>query len=201
MTPRRNWDSPNPSLASECTLPPRTWGGTLACGWGVGGVPILTTLEKKLSTLPTLWMGPMDLSLLIFVGVGSKRIHVSLIGELWRNKGLRDERDAIGRLFCLFSPSTSTDINMFWLLQSTGVVVLYVGKECGTCTKTWGAGPYGGAGRGGAIGGAGRGPTQAHCDVKGSPLGLLHPFTAFVTVWLRGEGEEGRYSYVAVLQI
>ncbi len=30
--PRRNWDSPNPFLARG--------GGTLACGWGVGGSPI-----------------------------------------------------------------------------------------------------------------------------------------------------------------
>ena len=27
MSPRRNWDSPNPSLASECAPPPRTKGG------------------------------------------------------------------------------------------------------------------------------------------------------------------------------
>ncbi len=55
MSPRRNWDSPNPSLASECAPPPppRTGGGdTLACGWGVGGVLIPTAWEK-LSTLPT----------------------------------------------------------------------------------------------------------------------------------------------------
>ncbi len=26
MSPRRNWDSPNPSLASECAPPPRTGG-------------------------------------------------------------------------------------------------------------------------------------------------------------------------------
>ncbi len=32
---------------------PKGGGGTLACGWGVGGVPIPTTGEK-LSTLPTL---------------------------------------------------------------------------------------------------------------------------------------------------
>jgi hypothetical protein len=34
MSHRRNWDSPNPSPASECALPPRPkgWGSTLACG-------------------------------------------------------------------------------------------------------------------------------------------------------------------------
>jgi hypothetical protein len=35
MSPRRNWDSPNPSPASECSLALRTkrvGGGTLACG-------------------------------------------------------------------------------------------------------------------------------------------------------------------------
>jgi hypothetical protein len=29
MSPRRNWDSPNPSLASECAPPPEPGGG----GW------------------------------------------------------------------------------------------------------------------------------------------------------------------------
>jgi hypothetical protein len=45
MSPRRNWDSPNPSFASECAPPPgsKGGGGTLACGRGVGGVPIPTT--------------------------------------------------------------------------------------------------------------------------------------------------------------
>jgi hypothetical protein len=42
MSPRWNWDSPNPSPASECNLPTRTkgWGDTLASGYGDGGVPI-----------------------------------------------------------------------------------------------------------------------------------------------------------------
>jgi hypothetical protein len=38
MSTRWNWDSPTPSLASECALPPRTkgWGGhsPAAKGWG-----------------------------------------------------------------------------------------------------------------------------------------------------------------------
>ncbi len=39
MYPRRNWDSPNPSLASKCAPPPRTWGGgghtcPRVRGWG-----------------------------------------------------------------------------------------------------------------------------------------------------------------------
>jgi hypothetical protein len=52
MSPRRNWDSPTPSLACECAPPPGTSGaGTLA--GRLGGVPIPTTGEK-LSTLPTL---------------------------------------------------------------------------------------------------------------------------------------------------
>ncbi len=57
MSSRRNWDSPNPSLASECAPPPVTKGEgahSLAWGCGVGGVPIPTTGEK-LSSLPTLW--------------------------------------------------------------------------------------------------------------------------------------------------
>ncbi len=38
---------PPPSLDSECAPPPRPKGkGTLACGWGVGGVPIRTNGES-----------------------------------------------------------------------------------------------------------------------------------------------------------
>ncbi len=50
MSPRRNWDSPNP---------PKGWGGgaqsPAAKGVGIGEVPIHTT-GKKLSTLPSLWL-------------------------------------------------------------------------------------------------------------------------------------------------
>ncbi len=46
MSTHRNWDSPNPSSASECALPPRTK------GWGGGHTCLqLRRLEKKLSTL------------------------------------------------------------------------------------------------------------------------------------------------------
>jgi hypothetical protein len=56
MSPRRNWNSPTPSLASECAPPPepKRGGGHTRLRRGVGGVPIPTTGEK-LSTLPTLW--------------------------------------------------------------------------------------------------------------------------------------------------
>ncbi len=37
MSPRRNWDSPNPSLASECAPPPKTWGGHTRLGGGGRG--------------------------------------------------------------------------------------------------------------------------------------------------------------------
>ncbi len=51
--PRRNWDSPNPFLASECSPPPRNrgGGGLRVGGWGESQ---FRRLEKKLSTLPTL---------------------------------------------------------------------------------------------------------------------------------------------------
>ncbi len=68
MSPRRHWDSPNPSLASERVCPPlwtKRGGTTLACGWGVGGVPIPTTGEK-LSNLPTLWVSPNNVQGLQF---------------------------------------------------------------------------------------------------------------------------------------
>jgi hypothetical protein len=57
MSPRRNWDSPNLSLPSECAPPPRTGGRgaqcTLASGCGVESQ--FRRLKKKLSTLPTLY--------------------------------------------------------------------------------------------------------------------------------------------------
>ncbi len=54
MSPRRNWDSPNPSLASECAPPPRSGGKPQSpAGEGLGESQ-LRRLEKKLSTLPTL---------------------------------------------------------------------------------------------------------------------------------------------------
>jgi hypothetical protein len=61
MSPRRSWDSPNPSLASECAPPPRTGGGTLAAGEGLGESQFWR-LEKKLSTLHTLWASGSDMS-------------------------------------------------------------------------------------------------------------------------------------------
>ncbi len=55
MSPRRNWDSPTPSFASECAPPPEPKGGggglhtrlrVRGCGSPTG---------EKLITLPTLW--------------------------------------------------------------------------------------------------------------------------------------------------
>jgi hypothetical protein len=47
MSSRRNWDSPTTSLASECAPSSGTkGGGTLACGWRVGGVLIPMTGKK-----------------------------------------------------------------------------------------------------------------------------------------------------------
>jgi hypothetical protein len=52
MSPRRNWDSRTPSLASECAPPPGTKGG------GHSRLRVRDSqfrrLEEKLSTLPTL---------------------------------------------------------------------------------------------------------------------------------------------------
>ncbi len=56
MSPRRNWDSPNPSPASECAPPPGPKGGEAHSPAAEGvGESQLRRLEKKLSTLPTLW--------------------------------------------------------------------------------------------------------------------------------------------------
>jgi hypothetical protein len=60
MSPRRNWDSPNPSLASECALPPKP-GGEAQSPAGEGlGESQFRRLEKKLSTLRTLWFQPQS---------------------------------------------------------------------------------------------------------------------------------------------
>ncbi len=57
MSPRRNWDSPYPSLASECAPPARTGGALSPEGDGLGESQF-RRLEKKLSTLPTLCLSP-----------------------------------------------------------------------------------------------------------------------------------------------
>ncbi len=55
MSPRRNWDSPTPSHASECAPPLETKGGRahLPVGEGLGEFQF-RRMEKNLSTLPTL---------------------------------------------------------------------------------------------------------------------------------------------------
>ena len=62
MSPRRNWDSPTPFLASECAPPPGTKGGEAHSPAGEGlGKSQFPRLEKKLSTLSTLWLSPLNL--------------------------------------------------------------------------------------------------------------------------------------------
>ncbi len=54
MSPRRNWDSPNPPLASVCATPPEPGRGAHSpAGEGLGESQF-RRLEKKLSTLPNL---------------------------------------------------------------------------------------------------------------------------------------------------
>ncbi len=62
MSLRWNWNSPTPSLASECAPPPRTKGGGGAhspAGMGLGESQF-RRLKEKLSTLPTLWPVPLS---------------------------------------------------------------------------------------------------------------------------------------------
>jgi hypothetical protein len=62
MSPRRNWDSPNPSLASECAL---QTGGAHSLEWGGAHSPAgeglgesqFRRLEKKLSNMHCLLCG------------------------------------------------------------------------------------------------------------------------------------------------
>ncbi len=57
MSPRRNWDSPNLSLASECAPPPEPKGvGADSPGEGLGESHF-RRLQKKPNTLPTLRFG------------------------------------------------------------------------------------------------------------------------------------------------
>ncbi len=53
LSPRPNWD-PHPLSRKECVPPWNQSGGRLACGWGGGGANC-ARLEKKPSTLSTLW--------------------------------------------------------------------------------------------------------------------------------------------------
>jgi hypothetical protein len=54
MSPRWNWDSPTPSLASEYAPPPRTKGGAHSpAGKGLGESQFR---RQEKSTLATLWL-------------------------------------------------------------------------------------------------------------------------------------------------
>jgi hypothetical protein len=59
MSPHCNWDSPNPSLAMQASVPhPLTrgpGGGAHSAACEGMGESQFRRLEKKLSTLPTLW--------------------------------------------------------------------------------------------------------------------------------------------------
>jgi hypothetical protein len=67
MSTRQNWDSPNPSLASECAPPPQNRGEGAHSPAGEGlGKSQFRRLEKKLSTLPTLCVGVFFSSSSIF---------------------------------------------------------------------------------------------------------------------------------------
>jgi hypothetical protein len=59
---RRHWDSPNPTLANECAPPPEQGGGGAHSPAGEGlGESQFRRLEKKLNTLPTLWLKPIEI--------------------------------------------------------------------------------------------------------------------------------------------
>jgi hypothetical protein len=72
IPPRRNWDSPTPSLDSECAPPPEPMGGAhLRAGGGLGESQF-RRLKKKLSTLSTLWE-TCRLGLLLFYIIAEYR--------------------------------------------------------------------------------------------------------------------------------
>ncbi len=103
MSPRWNWDPPSP-LSRKRVCPStgtRGGGGTLACGWGGGGVPIPTIGEKAYSAysvLPTLAV-PASLSTLlpkISLLFASSIICISCEVVGWRTISSED----MGSTFC-----------------------------------------------------------------------------------------------------
>jgi hypothetical protein len=74
MSPRRNWDSPNPSLASECASPPRTGGGggghtrLRVRGWGSIRNIVYAELDyKRLTSLHLLTSVEHSVSFICYV--------------------------------------------------------------------------------------------------------------------------------------
>ncbi len=77
MSPRRNWDSPNPSLASDCALPPEGGGGHTCLrvrGW--------ESPDSDEGTLPILWFRSTDGYCTIKLFQIQLRIFCKLIKEL-----------------------------------------------------------------------------------------------------------------------
>ncbi len=87
MSPPRNWDSPNPSTASECALPLRTkgWGAHSPATKGVGESQF-RRLEKMLDTLPTLWVNVYGGGEGIVEGIYAAFVYFTLLGRLQLNK-------------------------------------------------------------------------------------------------------------------
>jgi hypothetical protein len=117
MSPRRNWDSPNPPLARECAPPPRTRGGGAHSPAGEGlGESQFRRLEKKLSTLPTLICDGM----LVSVWQGVLPVPTYQLTSPFRGGGAGDLQADMGRThFFLpdiskpYASSTSTSASMF----------------------------------------------------------------------------------------
>ncbi len=90
MSPRRNWDSPNPWLTSECAPPPITGEAHSPAGEGLGESQF-RRLEKKHSTLPTLCYRLTNVSNVAidfyFLFTGNGRVDIF---DSW--EGCRDSR-------------------------------------------------------------------------------------------------------------
>jgi hypothetical protein len=92
--PRRNWDSPNPFLASECSPPPRNRGegGPWPAGGGLGGVPIPTRgiLYTVVLFICTYFVTGRDcLTILIRADSGTKFAAFYIVHRLPHNLNLR----------------------------------------------------------------------------------------------------------------
>jgi hypothetical protein len=87
---RRNWDSPTPPSAGECVPSWFMGEGKLACGRGVGGVPIPTRGH-------TLWYSIYIITLCCKVGVGGK-VNGNIL-SLTKSSGKRGYRESSVRMF------------------------------------------------------------------------------------------------------
>ncbi len=142
MSPHRNWDW---NWASECSPSPRTAGGHTRLrvrGWGSQKV---RRLEKRLSTLPTLWslsspssaqschawgVQPvliLSLSTLRTLKEPRSKIRCTHQIEAWRRVGFRPRHRSLRQPEDCSKPSTAMS-SLYWI-QNTNIFQIYFFKN------------------------------------------------------------------------